>query len=192
MMAHQPEITDTDAIIMARLAIFYAYEEARAAAADVRDQVHQGVKLPGTADDPDRLVKALRKLDPRCLAPEGVQRSGNLLRRLKEGDSPSAAERRKIARAVTIVGQGRRPDLFLDNFVRSLARWWQAVTGELPPLTRNAAVRERRMADAPVHFLEFLAAARADAGGSAVGLPDLTSTARRVGEAIRADPGERR
>jgi hypothetical protein len=54
-----------------------------------------------------------------------------------------------------------------------------------PPLTRNAA--RGAAADPPAHFLNFLQAARADAGGSSVGLPDLTSAARRVGEAIRAE-----
>lgn len=100
--------------------------------------------------------------------------------------APTETELRKAVQALTTVRQGRRPDLFVDAFVRALARWWLAVTGEIPPLTRNPAAR-RTAADPPAHFLDFLKAARADAGGSSVGLPDLISAARRVGEAIRAE-----
>jgi hypothetical protein len=177
--------------MLARLAVFQAYEQARQAAADAREWVVQCERLPTLARDPVALAEALRALDPRCLAPDRRHDAGDLLWRLIEGPVPSEAELRKVVQVLTRVGRGRRPDLFVDALVRGLARWWRAVTGEIPPLTRNPVASARGPAtDAPPHFLDFINAACTDAGGPSLGLPELSSTARRVGETIRAEDKE--
>jgi hypothetical protein len=133
MKARNPEVSDRGAIMMARLSIQQSYEQARQAAADAREWVVRCESLSTLTRDPVALAEALRDLDPRCLARDRQHEAGDLLWRLIEGPAPTETELRKAVQALTTMRQGRRPDLFVDAFVRALARWWLAVTGEIPP-----------------------------------------------------------
>jgi hypothetical protein len=193
MMRHQPSIAERDdALCMARSAVQDAYEKGRQAADEAREWVEQRERLRTLWSDPGELAVALRKLDPRCLAFDRQPDLSGLLRRLTDGPAPSPAELREAVCALTKLRPGRPPDLFVDGFVRFLARWWRAVTGEDPPLMRNAAGAREPAGNRPPNFLDFVDAAGKDAGGSAVGLPTLTRAARRVGETIRSEQEEGR
>lgn len=193
MRANTLQISETDAVVMTRLAVYQAYEQTRQAAQDARSWASQCDALLTLVDRDDlpALQKALRDLDPRCLAPDQQQNAYELLKRVHAEPAPCPSELRKAIRTFGVASRGRRPDPFVDAFVRALARWWRAVTGETPPLTRNPATKTaEEVQDAPPHFLDLLNAARQDAGKNA-GLGTLTSAARRVGEAIRSEDKER-